>query len=84
MANRSPEDKGLEHIPETQNEAGIQLSGSNEMGLTQLGYETNLHRNRSLSTVLFQSLAIATVPFGPASTLTSAILGVGQLPFFVG
>lgn len=52
----------------------------------QIGYspEANLLRNRSLYTLLFQSLAIAAVPYGEGSPLISAIYGGGQLSIFLG
>lgn len=49
-----------------------------------LGYEQKLVRNRSMYTILFQSLAITAVPFGEGTALTSAIYGGGQLSYFVG
>ena len=49
-----------------------------------LGYQPELGRVRSLYTILFQSFAIAAVPFGEGTALTSAIIGGGQLPYFVG
>jgi hypothetical protein len=39
--------------------------------LTALGYTPELRRNRSLFTLLFQSLAIAAIPFGEGSPLIS-------------
>jgi amino acid transporter len=53
-------------------------------GLTALGYTPELRRNRSLFTLLFQSLAIAAVPYGEGGPLISAIYGGGQLSIFVG
>lgn len=50
----------------------------------QLGYQPELGRVRSLYTILFQSLAIAAVPFGEGTALTSAVIGGGQLPYFLG
>lgn len=44
-----------------------------------LGYKQELHRNRSMFTLLFQSLAIAAIPYGEGSPLLSAIYGGGQL-----
>jgi len=44
-----------------------------------LGYKPELQRNRSLFTLLFQSLAIAAIPYGEGSPLISAIYGGGQL-----
>lgn len=55
-----------------------------EADLTALGYAPELQRNRSLYTLLFQSLAIVAVPYGEGSALNSAIVGGGQLPYFVG
>lgn len=58
------------------------LTGFQE--LTKLGYHPELHRNRSLLTLLFQSLAIAAIPYGEGGPLISAIYGGGQLSIFVG
>lgn len=52
--------------------------------LSTLGYKPELHRNRSLITLLFQSLAIAAIPYGEGSPLISAIYGGGQLSIFLG
>ncbi|KAI1476522.1 amino acid transporter [Daldinia eschscholtzii] len=52
--------------------------------LTILGYKPELHRNRSMFTLLFQSLAIAAIPYGFGGPLISAIYGGGQLPMFLG
>ncbi|KAN0095828.1 Amino acid/polyamine transporter I [Hyaloscypha variabilis] len=52
--------------------------------LTALGYAPELRRNRSLFTLLFQSLAIAAIPYGEGGPLISAIYGGGQLSIFVG
>ncbi|OJJ49549.1 hypothetical protein ASPZODRAFT_149073 [Penicilliopsis zonata CBS 506.65] len=55
-----------------------------EEGLERLGYSQELRRNRSLLTLLFQSLAIAAIPYGEGSPLLSAIYGGGPLSIFVG
>ena len=55
-----------------------------DVDLQGLGYKPELGRVRSLSTILFQSLAIIAVPFGEGTALTSAVIGGGQLPYFVG
>lgn len=55
-----------------------------DASLAQLGYVPELVRNRSMTTILFQSLAITAVPFGEGTALTSAIYGGGQLSYFVG
>lgn len=47
--------------------------------LTALGYTPELRRNRSLFTLLFQTLAIAAIPYGEGGPLISAIYGGGQL-----
>ena len=52
--------------------------------LAVLGYKQELKRNRSLFTLLFQSLAIAALPFGEGGPLLSAVYGGGQLSIFVG
>ena len=52
--------------------------------LTALGYKPELVRNRSLFTLLFQTLAIAAIPYGEGGPLISAIYGGGQLSIFVG
>ena len=49
-----------------------------------LGYKPELHRNRSMVTLLFQSLAIAAIPYGEGGPLISAIYGGGPLSIFVG
>ena len=49
-----------------------------------LGYKQELKRNRSLFTLLFQTLAIAAIPFGEGAPLLVAIYGGGQLSIFVG
>lgn len=59
--------------------------GSNELdNLEALGYTEELQRNRSLFTLLFQSLAIAAIPYGEGGPLINAIYGGGQLSIFVG
>ncbi|KAL8784382.1 MAG: hypothetical protein Q9213_003982 [Squamulea squamosa] len=59
--------------------------GPDELGtLAVLGYKQELKRNRSLFTLLFQSLAIAALPFGEGGPLLSAVYGGGQLSIFVG
>jgi amino acid transporter len=52
--------------------------------LTKLGYTAELRRNRSLFTLLFQTLAIAAIPYGEGGPLISAIYGGGPLSIFVG
>jgi amino acid transporter len=52
--------------------------------LATLGYKPELQRNRSMATLLFQSLAIAAIPYGEGGPLISAIYGGGQLSIFVG
>lgn len=52
--------------------------------LNQLGYQQELRRNRSVATLLFQSLAIAAIPYGEGSALLSAVYGGGPLSIFIG
>ncbi|KAH7141458.1 amino acid/polyamine transporter I [Dactylonectria estremocensis] len=52
--------------------------------LEVLGYKPEMKRNRTMFTLLFQSLAIAAIPYGFGSPLITAIYGGGQLPMFVG
>ncbi|KAF4770655.1 hypothetical protein HAV15_012755 [Penicillium sp. str.  len=52
--------------------------------LDRLGYKQELRRNRSVLTLLFQTLAIAAIPYGEGSALLSAIYGGGPLSIFVG
>lgn len=61
---------------------GIGLYGNDS--LVALGYKEELNRNRSLFTLLFQTLAIAAIPYGEGGPLISAIYGGGQLSIFVG
>jgi amino acid transporter len=62
------------------------VSGEHEAydSLTALGYTPELRRNRSLFTLLFQTLAIAAIPYGEGGPLISAIYGGGQLSIFLG
>lgn len=55
-----------------------------DVDLSALGYTQELRRNRSLFTLLFQTLAIAAIPYGEGSPLITAIYGGGQLSIFVG
>ncbi len=55
-----------------------------DIELQHLGYNPELIRTRSLYTLLFQSLAIIAVPFGEGTALLSAVVGGGQLAYFVG
>nr|XP_036583995.1 amino acid permease [Colletotrichum truncatum]KAF6793254.1 amino acid permease [Colletotrichum truncatum] len=60
------------------------VSGDIE-NLEQLGYEpSNLHRNRSTHTLLFQAFAICSIPYGLGGPLINAIYGGGPLSLFVG
>lgn len=52
--------------------------------LTQLGYKPELRRNRSMLTLLFQSLAIAAIPYGEGAPILSAVIGGGPLSIFLG
>jgi len=52
--------------------------------LDKLGYKPELSRNRSMFTLLFQSLAIAAIPYGEGAPILNAIYGGGPLSIFVG
>jgi len=66
-------------------EKGEVLPANNERTEIEiLGYKPELTRNRSMFTLLFQSLAIAAIPYGEGGPLISAIYGGGQLSIFVG
>ncbi|EEP75570.1 conserved hypothetical protein [Uncinocarpus reesii 1704] len=52
--------------------------------LEALGYVPELRRNRSLATLLFQSLAIAAIPYGEGGPLISSIYGGGPRAIFIG
>ncbi|KAB5581138.1 amino acid/polyamine transporter I [Coniochaeta sp. 2T2.1] len=65
-------------------EAGHDAVHDEAEGLTILGYRPELKRNRSMFTLLFQSLAIAAIPYGFGGPLISSIYGGGQLPMFLG
>lgn len=62
----------------------IRHTSVDDTTLTALGYEPVLRRNRSTLYLLFQTLAIAAIPFGFGGPLISAIYGGGQLSMFVG
>ncbi|EAW07918.1 putative amino acid permease [Aspergillus clavatus NRRL 1] len=62
-------------------EAGS-IQGGDALG--RLGYKQELRRNRSVLTLLFQTLAIAAIPYGEGGPLMNAIYGGGPLSIFVG
>ncbi|RAH64913.1 putative amino acid permease [Aspergillus aculeatinus CBS 121060] len=59
-------------------------SNSDDDRLDILGYKQELRRNRSLNTLLFQSLAMAAIPYGEGGPLMGAIYGGGPMSIFVG
>ncbi|KAJ5248706.1 hypothetical protein N7468_000157 [Penicillium chermesinum] len=65
-------------------EAGEIASIHERKELEGLGYKQEMRRNRSIITLLFQTLAIAAIPYGEGSPLISAIYGGGPLSIFVG
>lgn len=76
---------GQKSIPSEKTSISVRHgSVTDEDTLNVLGYQPELRRNRSLITVLFQSLAIAAIPYGEGGPLLSAIYGGGQLSIFVG
>lgn len=70
--------------PDVDHEKGTISPLPENVELNQLGYTEELCRNRSVLTLLFQTLAMAAIPFGEGSPLLSAIYGGGQLSIFVG
>ena len=83
MSTASTEIKTANLETERANDPGIHVK-KEDGELAALGYKPELHRNRSVYTILFQVLAITAVPFGEGTALTSAIYGGGQLAYFVG
>lgn len=81
MLTQAEEKSSFGTIPSVE----TQCNGSlHDVGLEVLGYQPAMQRNRSLFTLLFQTLAICAVPFGEGSALMSAIYGGGPLSIFVG
>lgn len=82
MASTEPDEKVSKgSLYDAEPRKGSFAEGDQE---TVLGYKPELQRNRSLFTLLFQSLAIAAIPYGEGGPLISAIYGGGQLSIFVG
>jgi hypothetical protein len=83
-AKGAPTDSGdsLNATPDTTSYAIGSIEEAD--ALVHLGYKQELSRNRSMFTLLFQSLAIAAIPYGEGSPLMSAIYGGGQLAIFLG
>lgn len=52
--------------------------------IDRLGYAQEMTRNRSMFVCLFQTLAIAAIPYGEGGPLINAIYGGGPLSIFVG
>lgn len=61
-----------------------QLGTYQDEQLYRLGYAPQLRRTRSLSSMLFMSLSIASIPYGVGSALMNAVYGGGQLSLFIG
>lgn len=83
MSEKSNE-KQSQHFASANGTESLSTSDTQNAELAQLGYQSELNRNRGMYTILFQSLAITAVPFGEGTALTSAIYGGGQLSYFVG
>ena len=83
MSPQSSE-KEVKHFDPVSGDESLTATNTQDAALEQLGYKPELNRNRSMYTILFQSLAITAVPFGEGTALTSAIYGGGQLSYFVG
>ncbi|KAH6975193.1 amino acid/polyamine transporter I [Ilyonectria sp. MPI-CAGE-AT-0026] len=74
-----------ESMLDTSGNADVAVGTSRDIhDLEVLGYKAEMQRNRTMFTLLFQSLAIAAIPYGFGSPLITAIYGGGQLPMFVG
>ena len=71
-------------------ELGIGLVENTQLGTCQdeqlyrLGYAPQLNRTRKLSTMIFMSLSIVSIPYGFGSALMNAVYGGGQLSLFIG
>lgn len=76
----SNDEKTVNHAEDWSQERSVEGGTLEEV----LGYKLELRRNRSLFTLLFQSLAIAAVPYGFGAPLMSSVYGGGQLSMFVG
>lgn len=74
----STDSNGADH------EAGEISSIQERELLDRLGYKEEMNRNRSVLTLLFQSLAIAAIPYGEGGPLLSAIYGGGPRAIFIG
>lgn len=71
--------------PESKAEKALDFGSIHEgEDLDRLGYSQELRRNRSVLTLLFQTLAIAAIPYGEGGPLLTAIYGGGPLSIFVG
>ncbi|KAI1918965.1 hypothetical protein LOZ12_004454 [Ophidiomyces ophidiicola] len=79
------EDKPKEMLGSDTNESSeLGNARDTDHTLEVLGYVPELKRNRSLATLLFQSLAIAAIPYGEGGPLISAIYGGGPRAIFIG
>lgn len=74
----SLDEKATPSPPDNLESGGINSEHHDLDSLTALGYTPELRRNRSLFTLLFQTLAIAAIPYGEGGPLISAIFGGGQ------
>ncbi|KAJ5555740.1 hypothetical protein N7535_008173 [Penicillium sp. DV-2018c] len=61
-----------------------QLGTYQDEQLFRLGYAPQMRRTRSLWSMLFMSLSIASIPYGIGSSLMNAVYGGGQLSLFIG
>lgn len=78
------DEKKITPQPRTSVEDGGVSPADSKDELEILGYKPELRRNRGMFHLLFQSLAIAAIPYGEGGPLISAIYGGGQLSIFVG
>lgn len=90
MAAVEADEKAPVIVPDLSTSESLKHHGTSTATATEgdvlavLGYKPELQRNRSLFTLLFQTLAIAAIPYGEGGPLISAIYGGGQLSIFVG
>ena len=76
--------RGLAAMGKTKSHRYPNWEKHEQEGLEASRYKPQLRRNRSVFTLLFQTLAIAAIPFGEGGPLLDAIYGGGPLSVFVG
>ncbi|PYH40614.1 putative amino acid permease [Aspergillus saccharolyticus JOP 1030-1] len=85
LAMREPQKKTIQDASEDKTtHEQVADRDSDDDRLDILGYKQELRRNRSLTTLLFQTLAMTAVPYGEGGPLMGAIYGGGPMSIFVG